>query len=142
MNPNTEILLSRLERVRSRGSGRWSARCPAHQDRGPSLSIRDEDGTVLLHCFAGCPVADVVAAVGFELSALFPPRESSGGALPASQRWVPRQALEAVAREALIVAMAADDAAEGRPISQEDADRVRQAAATIRDAARDVGCNV
>jgi putative DNA primase/helicase len=32
----------------------WMARCPAHEDREPSLSIRDRGGTVLLHCHAGC----------------------------------------------------------------------------------------
>jgi hypothetical protein len=37
------------------GNG-WTARCPAHDDRNPSLSItEDRDGRVLLHCFAGCP---------------------------------------------------------------------------------------
>lgn len=32
-----------------------TARCPAHDDRSPSLSLRDgEDGRLLVHCFAGC----------------------------------------------------------------------------------------
>ena len=30
-----------------RTGGGWMARCPAHEDRTPSLSIRDADGTVL-----------------------------------------------------------------------------------------------
>jgi putative DNA primase/helicase len=42
----------------------WMARCPAHDDRTPSLSIRDGlDGTVLVHCFAGCPQARVIASL-------------------------------------------------------------------------------
>jgi putative DNA primase/helicase len=33
----------------------WMARCPAHDDRTPSLSIRDtDDGKVLVCCHAGC----------------------------------------------------------------------------------------
>jgi putative DNA primase/helicase len=33
----------------------WVARCPAHRDRIPSLSIRaTANGGLLLHCFAGC----------------------------------------------------------------------------------------
>ena len=44
--------------------GGWMARCPAHDDREPSLSIRDvEDGKVLVHCHAGCDQARVIAAL-------------------------------------------------------------------------------
>jgi putative DNA primase/helicase len=39
---------------RKAGSG-WTAHCPAHEDRTPSLSIRDsDDGKVLVRCHAGC----------------------------------------------------------------------------------------
>ena len=41
----------------------WTARCPAHDDREPSLSIRDADGKVLLRCHAGCDQRDVIAAL-------------------------------------------------------------------------------
>jgi putative DNA primase/helicase len=36
------------------GSG-WVARCPAHDDRTPSLSIREKGGKILVHCHTGCP---------------------------------------------------------------------------------------
>ena len=39
------------------------ARCPVHDDRDPSLSIAERDGKVLVHCFAGCPQEDVIAAL-------------------------------------------------------------------------------
>ena len=36
------------------GNG-WSACCPAHDDRTPSLSLHDsDDGMALVHCHAGC----------------------------------------------------------------------------------------
>jgi putative DNA primase/helicase len=41
----------------------WMAKCPAHQDRNPSLSIRDVDGKVLLHCHAGCTQRAVIEAL-------------------------------------------------------------------------------
>ncbi len=45
---------------RKAGSG-WSARCPAHDDRTPSLSLRETpDGTVLVHCHAGCEQDEVI----------------------------------------------------------------------------------
>jgi putative DNA primase/helicase len=42
----------------------WMARCPAHDDRAPSLSIADaRDGKVLVRCHAGCDQHDVIAAL-------------------------------------------------------------------------------
>ena len=41
----------------------WTARCPAHDDREPSLSIRDADGKVLVRCHAGCDQREVIAAL-------------------------------------------------------------------------------
>lgn len=47
---------------RKAGAG-WIARCPAHDDRKPSLSIRDADGQVLVRCHAGCDQYAVIAAL-------------------------------------------------------------------------------
>ena len=42
----------------------WIARCPAHEDRNPSLSLRDGyEGRVLVKCHAGCEQAAVIAAL-------------------------------------------------------------------------------
>lgn len=54
---------------------RWSesgltARCPAHKDKTPSLSITERDGRVLVHCHAGCSqdaVLDALEARGVRL---------------------------------------------------------------------------
>lgn len=72
---NADMLLSRLEGVRKSGRG-WIAKCPAHSDKSASLSIAEGDnGTVLLHDFAGCEPVDVLAAVGLTLGDLFPKRD-------------------------------------------------------------------
>lgn len=58
--------IARLEGVRRAGAG-YVARCPAHEDRNPSLSVREgEHDRVLLKCFAGCEYHDIVAALGVE----------------------------------------------------------------------------
>jgi putative DNA primase/helicase len=42
----------------------WMAKCPAHEDREPSLSIKDADnGNVLVHCHAGCDQQQVIATL-------------------------------------------------------------------------------
>jgi len=61
---NVEVLLARLEGVRPAGPRSWVARCPAHDDRDPSLSVSVKEGRVLLHCFAGCAPDAVLGAVG------------------------------------------------------------------------------
>lgn len=58
---NAEIIAKALG-GRKVGQG-WTARCPAHDDREPSLSIRDADGKVLVRCHAGCDQRDVIAAL-------------------------------------------------------------------------------
>lgn len=68
-----EKVLGRLDKVKPAGQGRWKACCPAHDDREPSLSIREAgDGKVLVHCWAGCTPTDITAAIGLELRDLFP----------------------------------------------------------------------
>jgi hypothetical protein len=58
--------------ARSSDNRRWVARCPAHDDRRPSLSIADgRDGRVLLRCFAGCEIERIVHALGLALADLF-----------------------------------------------------------------------
>src|SRR4051812_42120568 len=48
---------------RKAGAG-WVARCPAHDDHAPSLSIRDaNDGRVLARCHAGCDQGRVITAL-------------------------------------------------------------------------------
>jgi len=68
---NAAELVTRLEGVRERGPGKWSARCPAHEDRGPSLSVLETEDRVLMHCFAGCYPADICSALGISLRDLF-----------------------------------------------------------------------
>lgn len=42
----------------------WMARCPAHEDHDPSLSLKDsDDGRVLVKCHAGCTQTAVIDAL-------------------------------------------------------------------------------
>jgi hypothetical protein len=55
--------LARLDGVRRVRHG-YLARCPAHDDQHPSLSIAlGRSGGLLLHCFAGCSFLEVMAAL-------------------------------------------------------------------------------
>lgn len=64
--------LGKFEGVQ-KSRGGWVARCPAHGDDNPSLSIaRGEDGRWLVHCHAGCSAEQVVEAVGLKMADLMP----------------------------------------------------------------------
>jgi len=65
-------------RLHARPCGRgWIAKCPAHNDREPSLSInKGADHRVLIKCQAGCSTDDVLAALGITYRHLFPAKFS------------------------------------------------------------------
>ena len=53
--------------------------CPSHDDKNPSLSVTEAaDGTVLLHCHAGCSNQTIMAELQLPMSALFEPESSNG----------------------------------------------------------------
>ncbi len=76
MSAPLDQVLFRIEeatgyRPRKNGTG-WQAKCPTHEDRNPSLSVREtSDGNVLLKCFAGCPSESIVSALNLEMKDLF-----------------------------------------------------------------------
>jgi len=73
-----ERVLEELKDIRHSGEG-YRALCPAHDDREPSLSIKEgNDGRVLLRCFAGCDTEEVVEALGLRMGDLFAESNGSG----------------------------------------------------------------
>ncbi len=76
-------LLGLLEGVRGTGRGQWSARCPAHEDREPSLSVAWTEQRWLVKCHAGCEFTEICDALGLGPQDLCrqaggTPREGSG----------------------------------------------------------------
>jgi hypothetical protein len=83
-----ETFLDRFEDVRSHGNGRHLARCSAHLDKNPSLSIREVGTKLLVKCWAGCDTSKVIEAVGLTMADLFTdcPTASSQRPTPSRQR--------------------------------------------------------
>jgi hypothetical protein len=131
-------LLDRLEAVKATGPGRWVARCPAHEDRSPSLSIREIDDRVLIHCFAGCAAADVLAAVGFRLSDLFENRQPFE--VPPKHTRVPlRDLIPLLRHEAHIVALVGADILSSRTIDGDSWNRLAEATRRIEGVSCELG---
>lgn len=130
-------LLNSLTKVKGR-KGAWTASCPAHEDKSPSLAIRQtEDGRILLHCFGGCSVHNVLGAVGMEMSDLFPDKgENRGKVKPA---FYATDLLKVISFETIVVSICASDMAKGKPLSERDRARLRKASQRIQEAARYAG---
>ncbi len=72
--------LATLLRARKCGKGKWVAKCVAHPDRTPSLSIREGRKGVMLKCMSqGCSLKDICGALGITVESLF---YDSGKATP------------------------------------------------------------
>lgn len=70
-------VLAALPGEATRTSDGWRARCPAHKDRTPSLSIAaGEGGRALVKCHAGCSTSDVMTGLGLGMADLMPEQRS------------------------------------------------------------------
>ena len=116
-----ENLLSRLDGFKETGHGKYVAKCPAHEDRSPSLAITEgDDGRVLIHCFAGCETEDVLIALGMTFSDVMPERIGTKHSYkPMRQRFDARQVLATLDHEALTTAIIAADILEHKNIDSE-----------------------
>ncbi|EGV18773.1 hypothetical protein [Thiocapsa marina] len=122
-------LLNRLEGVRAAGDGKWSARCPAHEDRSPSLSVRDTGERVLLHCFTGCESEDVLAALGLTWSDLYEDRLDAARFAQRPNKALRRRMadLDPLEVERAVLRIAATEIRSGRVLGVEDQARVEVA---------------
>jgi hypothetical protein len=122
-----DAFLSRCEKVRATGNGTWIACCPSHEDKNPSMTVRElDDQRVLVHCFAGCSVEEILGAVGLEFDALFPDDQPKSDYTPAMRRPFPAaDVLAALSNELGIIAIIAGDMESKREVSDADIARLR-----------------
>lgn len=127
----TERILERLDGVRQTGPDQWVARCPAHDDRSPSLSIKRGDDRVLVHCFAGCEKDSVISALGLGAGDLFDrPLAHNVAPLSKYQRrrhGQAREALKALHHELSVVYVLAETMHAGYNLDPEERFRLKTA---------------
>jgi len=130
-----DTFLSRLTETKRTGKGRYLACCPAHSDKHPSLNVRElDDGRVLVKCFAGCSVQEVLDAVGLEFDALYPEKLISHCLHPERHPFNAKDILEVVGYEALIVSVAASTIARGESLVEDDLERLMLASRRLQTA--------
>lgn len=135
------VILPLLSGVKSNGSGKWTACCPAHEDKSPSLAIKElDDGQLLLHCFGGCSVVDVVRALGLSMEDLWPDKPTIRK--PERQPFDAMTVLKCLYSEAGVVEVILGDMLAGREVTETGLARLRSAHEKIEDAIRLAGGTV
>ena len=130
---NLNTFLSRLEKVQRIGNDRYKALCPAHDDRSPSLAIKDDEGRLLLHCFGGCETLDVLGAIGLDFADIMPDKVT-GNFKKDKKPFYAMDILGIIKFEATLTYIYASNMAKGLALSSDDKERLLLAASRINHA--------
>lgn len=130
---NVHELIGYFQNPHKSGESEYQCLCPAHDDRQASLGLKEmPDGRILIHCFAGCGAVDVLGAVGLTLDAVNPKR--IGDFKPVRKAFNPYSVLKTISNETLLVALAALELSRGKPLLENDKNRLMIAAERLREA--------
>jgi len=128
-------LLERFDKLKQTAPDGWIACCPAHEDKGPSLSVKDTGDRLLLHCFAGCTFRDIADAIGARPSQFF-----AGGydrrEFDKKHRVPWRDIVVVLRSEMWILVGIASQLKQGKPLSEQDQSLLIEAGRRIEQAWR------
>jgi len=128
-------LLNYLDKVRKNGTDKWISCCPAHDDKSPSLAIKEGDnGRILLHCFAGCSTDEITGALGLKLTDLFPDK----GIIRTRRKFSIRDVEKALLHELYILQIAINMRHDREPVHPDDAGREALAVKRITKVLKDL----
>lgn len=138
-----DAVLHRLDRVKRTAPDKWIALCPAHDDKRPSLSVKQaDDGKVLLKCWSGCSAQAITEALGLSLADLFPGDRRSladHGTGPMRRPFNWQDALKGVSHEITVARLIVEAANAGQEMDVESLDRLALAEERISDALQAAG---
>lgn len=137
-----EKITANLEGVIHSQNGQIRAVCPSHESRNKSrtLAVKEsDDGGVLLHCFADCSASEILAALGLELSDLYPEPPPSAPGRPFTKKaaFSPREALHILAFEITLTSAFISDVISKRPVPDSDWNRFLVARDRIAEVQRE-----
>ena len=122
---SVDALLSRLKSVRKNGPNSWMALCSSHDDRSRSLKVsHGGDGRTLIHCFAGCEPDNILAAVGMSIEDMFDDPLYHKAKPIKGTKVYPREVLQALRTELMIMILSANDLRKGKNLSETDRERL------------------
>lgn len=140
MSRQLENLLGRVQKAKRSGRDSWIACCPAHQDKNPSMTIREvEEGKLLVHCFAGCSIEEIVSSIGITLADLMPERSPDAIRRPSAVPFNARDVMTCIQSDAGLLCVFIASVTKGEKITSEEAANAYKAAARIVAATRMAG---
>jgi hypothetical protein len=126
-------LILLLNKVKKTGASSYIACCPAHNDKSPSLTLKEtSDGRILIHCFAGCSIGDITSALNIEISDLYSDKTSFSPYQ--KQVWNAQEVLHAISHELSVVGVVCSDIKKGKVPSDDDYARFLMAINRIQTA--------
>ena len=127
-------ILSHFSKVRATSKNNaYNCLCPAHEDRNASLSIKiQDDGRILMHCFAGCDIESILGAVGLSLDDIIPQRIDL--LKPSGKAFNPFAILKTMKDEALFVYMCANEVEQGRTLQSSDKEKLLDTISKLKEA--------
>jgi hypothetical protein len=129
----TNTLLNTLVKVKQTNHSTWIACCPAHDDKNPSLAIRQvDDGRILIHCFAGCSAAEILDALGLSFDDLYPTTNPAIAHKPLRKIFDAHTTLQLLQFESSLVLECARTLNRGDQLTNKDFARLFQAAERIQ----------
>jgi hypothetical protein len=136
---NIDIILSRLNKVKKTSKdNEYSALCPNHSDKSPSLSIKElPDGRILINCFAGCESKQVLDSMGLSFEDLFP--QKLGDFKSEKKPFSSSHGLKMIGYESTIILACAGFLREGKELSEANFVRMVEAVSRIQNVLRACG---
>lgn len=125
-------VLNRFDNVKETGSGQYSCRCPAHNDKSNSLGIKQDGDKILMNCFAGCSVKSILDSVGLQWKDILSPNDEMNKLIKKS--FNPYAVLKMLRDEVLHVGLSSSSIIKGNKLSEEDHSRLLKAISNIRSA--------
>ncbi|MDV6345407.1 hypothetical protein [Nitrosomonas sp. Is37] len=129
-------ITSHLKGVIRRQNGGLLAFCPGHNDRkSRSLAVNvGDDGRILLKCFAGCSIDEIVGGMGLRVCDLYPDTSKAKYDPQTRAYFQEWQILEALAFDAAVLLIAARRLNEGDKLPEADLEYLSKAVIRINDA--------
>ena len=126
-----EELLARFSKVYRSGEGEYQCLCPSHNDRTASLGLKFKEDKMILNCFAGCSMEDIIGSVGLSWADVMP--NSIDTEYKPEKRFNPYSVLKATRQDLLFIAVCAGHVASGKALDKEDSEKLFNITGRLRD---------
>jgi len=128
-------LLSRLKKVKKTGNDSFIACCPAHDDKSPSMTIREvENGKLLIHCFAECSIENIIGSIGLDFDDIMPDKVDDEIRRSRKIPFSPSDVLACVKADAKYLYLVFCDIDKGNALTPDNLEYAKRAAARIYSA--------